>query len=157
MIRKIKNAKLGEKSIIRTFNNLPQKFPPRVRVCDVILENPELLKGQKNLGGGLIESPMVNIKKMETLITKERFFVDREAENMAEKEKEKRKPIEFFREGAVSVSVWKNKGSKGDFNTFSMTRSYKKGDNWAYTPSMGTRDLPNAVKALQRAIEKYKE
>jgi hypothetical protein len=155
MIRRIKGAMLGERTIIRSHDNLPTKSAPIERPWRKLLENPELLKGQRTLFGGEIESPDVKIRKMEMLMRRD-YFLDGEDDGMA-KEVEKKKPTEFFREGAVSVSVWDNDGTKGKFKTFSLTRSYKKGDTWAYTTSLGTRDLPNAIKALQTAMDKYGE
>ena len=156
MIRRIKGAMLGERTIIRSHDNLPIQSAPIVRPWRKLLESPELIKGQRTLYGGEIESPDVKIRNMEMLMRRD-YFLDGEDDRMAKESTEKKKPTEFFREGAVSVSVWTNNGTKGDFPTFSLTRSYKKGDTWAYTTSLGTRDLPNAIKALQTAMAKYGE
>lgn len=154
MIRRIKGAMLGERTIIRSHDNLPIKSAPIERPWRKLLDNPELIKGQRTIYGGEIESPDVKIRNMEMLMRRD-YFLDGEDDRMAKESTEKKKPTEFFREGAVSVSVWPNEGKNGKFNTFSLTRSYKKGDTWAYTTSLGTRDLPNAIKALQTAMAKY--
>jgi len=150
---------LGEKSVRRSWQ-MDHKASPIVRPWKKLIENPALVRGQRTLEGRELESVDSKVAKMEMLMRREQVEsrLDGEDEIMAKSEtSDKKKPIEFFREGAVSVSVWANKGSKGDFKTFSMTRSYKKGDTWAYTTSLGARDLPKAIKALQMAIDKYGE
>jgi hypothetical protein len=57
------------------------------------------------------------------------------------------KPAAQFRVGFVSASVWKN----DNFFNVEVTRSYKDGDEYKYTNSLGQGDLLNAVKALERA------
>jgi len=151
---------LGEKTTRRRWQ-MGHKPPIIERAWTrMVNNNPDSVRGQRTLDGKEIESIDVKVRKMEMLMRRDNRF-DGEDENMSnEKTAEtsgKKKPVEFFREGAVSVSVWNNKGAKGDFKTFSMTRSYKKGDEWAYTTSLGARDLPKAVKTLQMAIAKYGE
>ena len=64
------------------------------------------------------------------------------------------KPAAKFRIGYVSATVWKNEGT-GDREFFNVeiSKSYKDGDEWKDTPSLGSGDILNAVKALQRAEE----
>jgi hypothetical protein len=57
------------------------------------------------------------------------------------------KPVRKFRVGYVTAAVWKN----GEFFNVTVTRSYKDGDEWKDTDSLGSGDLMNAVRALQRA------
>lgn len=57
------------------------------------------------------------------------------------------KPIANFRLGYVSAAVWKN----GDFYNIRLSRSYKDGDDWKDTDQLGSGDLMNAVRVLQRA------
>jgi hypothetical protein len=61
----------------------------------------------------------------------------------------KPQPAAKFRLGSVTATVWKN----GDFfNTF-LSKSYKEKDSDEYkdTDQLGTGDLMNAVRVLQRA------
>ena len=68
-------------------------------------------------------------------------------------------PEKKFRAGAISVTVWKNKG-KGtegeevEYSTISIERGYKdKEGAWQSTNSMRVNDLPRASVALQKAYE----
>lgn len=57
------------------------------------------------------------------------------------------KPAAKFRLGYVTATVWKN----GEhFNTV-LTKSYKDGDEYKDTDQLGTGDLLNAAKVLERA------
>ncbi len=57
------------------------------------------------------------------------------------------KPAAKFRLGYVTATVWQN----GEhFNTV-LSKSYKDGDEWKDTDQLGTGDLMNAVRVLQRA------
>jgi len=72
---------------------------------------------------------------------------------------EKNLPEIKFRAGAVSATVWTNKGQSksGDeisFNTISIDRRYKdKEDEWQSTSSMRINDLPKAALVLTKAYE----
>jgi hypothetical protein len=57
------------------------------------------------------------------------------------------KPAAKFRIGYVTATVWKN----DDFYNVDLARSYKDGDEWKNTGSLGAGDLLNAMKALERA------
>ena len=56
-------------------------------------------------------------------------------------------PAAKFRIGYVTATVWKN----DDFYNVDLARSYKEGDEWKDTHSLGSGDLLNAAKALERA------
>lgn len=57
------------------------------------------------------------------------------------------KPAAKFRLGYVTATIWKN----GEhFNTV-ITKSYKDGDDWKESDQLGTGDLLNAAKCLERA------
>jgi hypothetical protein len=58
-------------------------------------------------------------------------------------------PEAKFRLGYVSATVWRN----GDFYNVTMSKSYKDGEEWKDTDSLGSGDLMNAVRVLQRAEE----
>jgi hypothetical protein len=56
-------------------------------------------------------------------------------------------PVAKFRLGYVTASVWKNE----DFHNVTVSKSYKDGDEWKDTDSLGAGDIMNAVRVLQRA------
>ena len=56
-------------------------------------------------------------------------------------------PAEKFRLGYVTATVWKN----DDFYNVVIARSYKEGDDWHETDQLGTGDIMNAIRVLQRA------
>lgn len=68
-------------------------------------------------------------------------------------------PERKFRAGAISVTVWKNKGKseQGDeveYSTVSIDRNYKDKEGvWQSTNSLRVNDLPRAAIALQKAYE----
>lgn len=68
-------------------------------------------------------------------------------------------PERKFRAGAISVTVWKNKGKseQGDeveYSTVSIDRNYKDKEGvWQSTNSLRVNDLPRAAVALQKAYE----
>lgn len=57
------------------------------------------------------------------------------------------KPMKKFRIGFVSATIWRN----GDFYNVEVSKSYKEGDEWKDTSSLGHGDVLNAAKALERA------
>ncbi len=57
------------------------------------------------------------------------------------------KPAAKYRLGYVTATVWQN----GDFYNVNLCRSYKDGDDWKETDQLGSGDLLNAVKCLERA------
>ena len=59
-------------------------------------------------------------------------------------------PDAKFRLGFVTVSVWKN---DMNFYNCSLQRSYKDGDEFKNTEQLGSGDLLNAARLLQRAEE----
>lgn len=61
------------------------------------------------------------------------------------------KPAKRFRIGAVQAAIWKNDGPNHSFYTVTMQRSYKDGDDWKNTDSLGSGDLLNAAHVLMRA------
>lgn len=62
-------------------------------------------------------------------------------------------PAAKFRLGNVSATVWKNSGQNGDFFNVVLSKAYKEDDEWKDTDQLGTGDLMNAVRVLQRAEE----
>jgi len=51
------------------------------------------------------------------------------------------RPLENFRSGAVQAAVWSNETSAGSFLSVTLSRSYKKGDDWKSIDSFRARDL----------------
>jgi hypothetical protein len=71
---------------------------------------------------------------------------------------EKNKPEQKFRAGAISATVWKNKGNSAgkvtEFFTIKLERRYKdSNDQWQGTDSLGINDIPKAILVLQKAFE----
>tara|TARA_R110002049_G_scaffold137804_1_gene297844 strand:- start:149 stop:349 length:201 start_codon:yes stop_codon:yes gene_type:complete len=56
-------------------------------------------------------------------------------------------PATKFRIGYITATVWRN----GDFYNVDLSRTYKDGDEYKETSSLGHHDLLNASKVLQRA------
>jgi hypothetical protein len=73
--------------------------------------------------------------------------------------KEGNYPGKKYRAGAISATVWKNKGQRAngeetEYKTVSIERCYTdKEGNWQTTNSLRTNDLPKAVVVLQKAYE----
>ena len=59
-------------------------------------------------------------------------------------------PAAKFRLGYVTATVWQNENNF--FNT-ELTKAYKDNGEWRDTSSLGSGDLLNAAKVLQRAEE----
>ncbi len=67
-------------------------------------------------------------------------------------------PEKKIRAGAISATIWLNKGhnDKGEeteFRTISVERNYTKDGQWHSTNSFRVGDLPKAAVAIQRAYE----
>jgi len=68
-------------------------------------------------------------------------------------------PEKKFRAGAISATVWRNKGQSKtgeevEYKTISIDRNYKdKEGNWQNTNSLRLNDLPRAAMVLQKAYE----
>jgi len=69
-------------------------------------------------------------------------------------------PETKFSTGAISATVWKNKGiskrtgEEVEFNTVTLQRRYTdKQGNWQTSNSLRINDLPRAVLVLQKAYE----
>ena len=68
-------------------------------------------------------------------------------------------PEKKFSTGAVSATVWKNKGQgkegEVEYRTVSFQRAYmdKKDNTWKHTSSLRIHDLPKATLVLQKAYE----
>lgn len=63
------------------------------------------------------------------------------------------KPIHTFREGAIGISVWERSGSKGPYQEFTISRSFKTKDGQsAYSNSFREHDGPSLLNLIQRAV-----
>jgi hypothetical protein len=75
------------------------------------------------------------------------------------REDSKNLPERKFRAGAISATIWKNKGhntsgEETEFRTISIERGYQDKDgNWQKTNSMRVNDLPRLQIVLQKAYE----
>ncbi len=73
--------------------------------------------------------------------------------------KEGNYPEKKYRAGAISATVWKNKGQRpngeeSEYRTISIERSYTdKEGQWQSTNSLRVNDLPKATVVLQKAYE----
>ncbi len=68
---------------------------------------------------------------------------------------DKKAPVQKFRAGAISASIWENKSKDGnEFKSVSFEKGYKddKGD-WQKTNSLYVSDLPKAIVVLSKAYE----
>ena len=63
-------------------------------------------------------------------------------------------PEQRYSIGAVRATIWKNTSRTGEeFRTVRLSRSYKKGDEWKESNSLGVKDIDKAIKVLQQARE----
>jgi hypothetical protein len=62
---------------------------------------------------------------------------------------DKPQPAAKFKLGFVTATIWRN----GDFFNTVLSKSYKDGDEFKDTDQLGTGDLMNAVRVLQKAEE----
>lgn len=74
------------------------------------------------------------------------------------KQTEKQKPVETFRAGCITASVWANIGKiDGKDTTFynvSLIRGYKDKDGtWKETSTYKQTDIPKAILVMQKAYE----
>lgn len=58
-------------------------------------------------------------------------------------------PVQKFRLGSVTASVWKN----GDYHSVTLQRSYKEGEEIKNTDALNPGDLLNAQRVLGQALD----
>jgi hypothetical protein len=63
----------------------------------------------------------------------------------------KAKPVHKIRAGALEAAIWRNDSEKGSFYSVTVSRSYKKGEEWKQADSFSGDDLPMVRKLLDRA------
>ncbi len=67
---------------------------------------------------------------------------------------EPKSPKMKFSAGGIQVAIWENTTKEGKaYNTVSLDKRYKVGEQWKSTNSMKVNELPKAILALQRAYE----
>lgn len=60
-------------------------------------------------------------------------------------------PVAHLRHKRLKVAIWKNPSAKGPFYTVTISRSFKKDENWFDTGSFRFDDLPIIAKLLNDA------
>ncbi len=66
----------------------------------------------------------------------------------------KQMPEKKFKAGAISATVWKNDGQKGQYRTVQLTRSFRdKSEAWKSTSSFRVADLPKVALVANKAFE----
>ena len=60
-------------------------------------------------------------------------------------------PAHNFRDGVLQVTIWRNTTENGVWYSVNISRSYKKGDSWKRTESLGSEDLLPMAKLLNDA------
>lgn len=63
----------------------------------------------------------------------------------------KAKPAHKLRAGGIEVAIWRNEGEKGPWYSVTMSRSYKKGEEWRQADSFAADDLLLLAKLLDQA------
>ena len=63
------------------------------------------------------------------------------------------RPVHEIRMGRIRAAIWQNRIENGIRHNVTVSRLYKDGDDWKDTDQLGTGDLLNAAKVLQRAEE----
>jgi hypothetical protein len=61
------------------------------------------------------------------------------------------KPAHKIRDGALSVTIWKNDSDKGPWYSVTPSRAYKQGEQWKDSDSLGFDDLLPMAKLLDLA------
>jgi len=61
------------------------------------------------------------------------------------------KPANKFRDGGLTVTIWKNDSEKEPWYSVNATRRYKQGEEWKESDSFGFDDLLPLAKLLDQA------
>ena len=68
------------------------------------------------------------------------------------------KPAKTFRDGAVGLSIWERQGKKGVFYDFTLSRSYKNGENGsAYASTFRAENSEAIVRVVSEAVAWIRE
>jgi hypothetical protein len=63
----------------------------------------------------------------------------------------KAKPAHKIRSGGIEVAVWRQESEKGPWYNVTMSRSYKKDEEWKKSDSFGSDDVLLLAKLLDQA------
>ena len=63
------------------------------------------------------------------------------------------KPEHTVRVGGIQFSIWSNETSKGTFQSITIDKSYKDGDNWKRTKSFKPADLIKVQLGINKVLE----
>lgn len=73
------------------------------------------------------------------------------AQQNIRQQKPANRPVHVVRYGAIKAAVWLNQTSSGPMHNVTLGRTYKDGDDWKESGSLGADDLLAAAKALTEA------
>jgi hypothetical protein len=62
-----------------------------------------------------------------------------------------KKPAHKIRRGAIELAIWENTGANGVWYNVTLSRSFKKDDQWGESSSFGQDDLLPLAKILDEA------
>ena len=69
-------------------------------------------------------------------------------------EEKMNRPIKKFKSGGVVLTVWENENKDGDkYNTYSLQRNYKDGDEWKQTSSLRQNDLAKLLSVTLASLQ----
>ena len=114
-----------------------------------IMADPTLRDNQTTLEGKKITVPDYDGS----------FYIHSETDSHEELNKNmadmKKATPKHERAGVLSVTIWENKGEKGNYNTFSIQRGYTKEGKWENTESMRANDLLPLAELLRSTYAKH--
>ena len=61
------------------------------------------------------------------------------------------RPVQRFRHRNLEAAIWRNQTAKGSMYSVTVVRSYKEGEAWRESQSLGYDDLMNVAKLLHDA------
>jgi len=62
-------------------------------------------------------------------------------------------PVARVKVGFVEAAVWLNEGEKGEYNSITFKKNYKKGENWKETNAFMPNDLEDLIRTAEKALE----
>ncbi len=62
-------------------------------------------------------------------------------------------PIEIIREGSIAASIWERDGKHGRYFDYTLSRSYKTDEGFAYSMAFHERDAEKIGRVIIRAAE----
>ena len=62
-------------------------------------------------------------------------------------------PIKTVKVGGIQLAIWANETSKGTFNSITIDKSYKDGDEWKRTKSFKPADLVKLQLGISKVLE----